>query len=371
MPSVLPSACCITRLGGTAKSEDWYVNLSQDTFLVPGRRNNSLTPKAKKTFWSTSFSSAQFQFLKNVPSVANGYNYCILKKTSLGAYNLSELFGFNTIAIKEGSNAIGITCGPGGLLDLVSSAYNSSSYDYSVYGSESFIIPSSSPSLLNSKHCGVVSASFGPMDGAGASPILWRQYYPLGAIPYPNFRNGWEIVEVIFVAFCFLAICYTLVFFAMLYNKKRNPTHLQHTIVMTIWLSWLISSCFLYFNQTNDSETQIVNATFNSALLAFTTFYSVMHTTYMLIGVAGQTAKLNYIAAACVVLFHLGTMGPYYLFYWGYTTGPENYYIWTVWSFGSLYWDIFCLFIIAAPGLHSTNISSYVSHLHHRNQVNV
>jgi hypothetical protein len=365
----MPNQCCITRLDGLAKSQDWYVNLFQDTNLVTGRKNSTLTPKAKRTFWSTSFSSAKFNFLQNFPSVANGNNYCILKKTSLGAYNLSELFGFNTIAIKDGSNAIGITCGLGGRLDILSSAYNSSSYDNSVYGSENFIIPSSSPSRINSKYIGVFTASFGPMNGASASPILWRQYYPLGAIPYPNFRNSWEVVEVIFVAFCFISICYTLVFFAILYFKKRNPMHLQHAIAMSFWLIWLISSNVLFFKQTNDFEAQIVNATFNAALLAFATFYSVMHTVYMLIGVAGQTAKVNYMAVASVIVFHLGTMGPYYLYYWGYTSGPDNYYIWTVWSFGSFYWDILCLLIIAAPGSHFINRSSYVSHLYNCYQV--
>jgi hypothetical protein len=325
-PSVLSSQCCYTNL---APVSVWALGGS--------------FPKAidRTGYRSTSMASAESpSLLNNLPTASNGLNYCVLTSTSTFPSDMSMLWGFYDIAIQEGHNASGISCLPDGILRHEPSGYVNTT-------ANTFLVNlTSTAKVISNKYLGVIKVSFVAITAA-ENEILWREYCPLGYNVYPTFEGGWEIISLIAVIFCFMLLSFTLYFYGVKYVQKRNPMHLQHFISQCFWLADFIGLTVSLY-QYDTLSGQRTTGAIVSALTMFASYYSVLHTTLTLLGVAGQPQWVAYASITSITVIHLALAGSYYVLYWRQTVASLTE-AFTIWSYLVLYWQLFAFILLLAP----------------------
>jgi hypothetical protein len=207
------------------------------------------------------------------------------------------------------------------------------------------------PQRFLTKNHGINYVHFERMINATApSSIEWVAYLPYFAEIYPTFEEPWEIFGLISFFVLYSFTLYTIYFFTTQYFKKRNPMHLKHLLVMCVWLIWLILyTTITYCEIYNEIEiNRLVGVA--SVFYGFCSLFSVMTTTSMLVGVAGQSQEVNYMIYGSVLLTHIVLYGANYVYYVYITTKSTDLkYGISRWGLLSLYWNVIALTIIISP----------------------
>jgi hypothetical protein len=343
----------------------WFLNYTQDCAaeytMYDGRLRQTLCVP-KSPYRSALFSSiipggVNGALYKNLPSSANGNNYCIINRRRTNdddyAYNVKIGMEWEYILILEGHTAIGISCemNSSALFQFnnVTEAYaRNVSFYYET--SERFALTNVPTKILTKNH-DINWVHFEKMTNATApSTIQWITYVPTYANIYPTFENGWEVFGLLLLIILYAAVLYTIYFYGTQYAKKRNPMHLKHLFAMLVWLIWLILFTFTSYYEIYDETVSDRFLGVSSVIYGFCTLFSVTQTVSMLVGVAGQTPEVNYMIYGSVFFAHIALNGSNYLYYVYKTTqSPSVKNNIQSWALFTIWWNIFALTIIISP----------------------